>query len=155
MPSSSTANKSDHPGVQRLGIFAGRMNDRALPDEIAGFFDDFVEAFKSFSGARIATRYAVPGIALRADGSVQCLQTREEVERFFQAAVDSYHRDGCRGIRFKDLDVVPMGSRSVLGTVTWELLREEGSALRQWRQSYNLVRVEAGWQILASTYHIG
>jgi hypothetical protein len=55
----------------------------------------------------------------------------------------------------KDLDVVPMGGRSVLGIVTWELLREEGSVLRQWRQSYNLVRVEAGWQILASTYHIG
>jgi len=39
--------------------------------------------------------------------------------------------------------------------VTWELLREEGNVLRQWRQSYNLVRVEAGWQILASTYHVG
>jgi len=49
------------------------MNTRALPDEIAGFFDDFVEAFGTFNG----------------------------------------------------------------------------------RQSYNLVRVEGGWQILASTYHVG
>jgi hypothetical protein len=131
------------------------MSTRTVPGEIAGFFDDFVEAFGSFSGARIATRYLVPGMAVRGDGSIQCLQSRAEVEGFFQTAVDSYHRDGCRGIRFKDLDVVPMGSRSVLGTVTWELLREEGSVLRQWRQSYNLVRVEAGWQILASTYHVG
>jgi hypothetical protein len=130
------------------------MTARALPGEVAGFFDDFVEAFGSFSGARIATRYLVPGVAVRGDGSIQYLQSREEVERFFQAAVDAYHRDGCRGIRFKDLDVVPMGGRSVLGTVTWELLHEEGSVLRQWRQSYNLVRVEAGWQILASTYHV-
>jgi hypothetical protein len=125
-----------------------------LPGEIVGFFDDFVEAFGSFSGARIATRYLVPGVAVRGDGSIQYLQSRAEVEGFFQAAVDAYHRDGCRGIRFKDLDVVPMGGRSVLGTVTWELLGEEGSVLRQWRQSYNLVRVEAGWQILASTYHL-
>jgi len=131
------------------------MKARALPGEVAGFFDDFVEAFSSFSGARIATRYVVPGVALRGDGSIQCLQSRAEVERFFQAAVDAYHREGCRGIRFKDLDVVPMGGRSVLGTVTWELLREDGSVLRHWRQSYNLVRVEAGWQILASTYHVG
>ena len=131
------------------------MNARALPGEVAGFFDAFVEAFSSFSGARIATRYVVPGVALRGDGSIQCLQSREEVERFFQAAVDAYHRDGCRGIRFKDLGVVPMGGRSVQGTVTWELLREDGSVLRHWRQSYNLVRVEAGWQILASTYHVG
>lgn len=127
----------------------------ALADEVAGFFDDFVETFSSFSGVRIATRYAVPGVALRGDGSIQCLQSRVEVERFFQAAVDTYHREGCRGIRFKDLEVVPIGGRSALGTVTWELLREDGSVLRQWRQSYNLVRVETGWQILASTYHIG
>ena len=131
------------------------MNARSLPGEIVGFFDDFVEAFGSFSGARIATRYLVPGVAVRGDGSIQCLQSRPEIECFFQVAVDAYHRDGCRGIRFKDLDVVPMGGRSVLGTVTWELLREEGSVLKQWRQSYNLVRVEAGWQILASTYHVG
>jgi hypothetical protein len=127
---------------------------RTLRDEVAGFFDDFVEAFTSFSGARIATRYLVPGVAVRADGSVQWLQSRPEVERFFQAAVESYHKEGCRGIRFTDLDVVPMGGRSVLGTVTWELLREDGSVLRHWRQSYNLVRVDGGWQILASTYHV-
>jgi hypothetical protein len=131
------------------------MSGRPLRDEIAGFFEDFVEAFGSFSGARIATRYCVPGVALRGDGSLRVLGSREEVERFFQAAVDSYRREGCRGIRFKDLDVVPMGGRSGLGTVTWELLREDGTVLRHWRQSYNLVRVETGWQIFASTYHLG
>ena len=130
------------------------MASRELFEEVAGFFDDFVEAFKSFSGARIATRYLVPGVAVRGDGSIRSLQSREEVERFFQGAVDGYRRDGCRGIRFKDLEVVPIGGRSVLGTVTWELLREDGSVLRPWRQSYNLVRVENGWQILASTYHV-
>jgi hypothetical protein len=131
------------------------MNTRALRDEIATFFDDFVEAIGTFNGGRIAARYFVPGVALRGDGSIQSLESRAEVERFFQSAVDSYRRDGCRGTRFKDLDVVPMGGRSVLGTVTWELLREDRTVLRHWRQSYNLVRVEGGWQILASTYHVG
>ena len=32
-------------------------------------------------------------------------------------------------------------------------LREDGTVLRQWRQSYNLARVERSWQVLASTYH--
>jgi hypothetical protein len=128
---------------------------RTLRDEITAFFDDFVAAFHTFDGARVATRYGVPGIALRGDGSIQTVQSRAEVERFFQAAVDGYRRDGCRGIRFTDLDVVPMGERSALGTVTWELLREDGTVLRRWRQSYNLVRIDAGWQIMASTYHIG
>jgi len=51
----------------------------------------------------------------------------------FQAAVEGYHRDGSRRIRFKDLDVVPMGDGAVLGTVKWELLREDGTVLRRWR----------------------
>jgi hypothetical protein len=114
-----------------------------------------VTAFCSFSGVSIAALYFAPGIALRGDGSIQCLQSRADIERFFQTAVDAYRRDGCRGIRFKDLDVVPLGGRSALGTVSWELLREDGTVLRQWRQSYNLARVEHGWQVFASTYHVG
>ena len=47
-----------------------------------------------------------------------------------------------------------MGGRSAQGTVTWELLREDGSVLRAWRQSYNLARVEGGRQVFASTYHV-
>ncbi|MET0487233.1 MAG: hypothetical protein ABW216_16130 [Candidatus Rokuibacteriota bacterium] len=127
----------------------------AFRDEVSRFFDDFVTAFCSFSGVSIAALYHVPGVALRGDGSIQCLQSRADIERFFQAAIDAYHRDGCRGIRFKDLDVMPIGGRSALGTVSWELLREDGAVLRQWRQSYNLVRVERGWQVFASTYHVG
>ena len=126
---------------------------RDVPADVVAFFDDFVEAFTSFNGARVAARYLVPGVALRGDGSIHCLQSRAEIDQFFQAALESYYRDGCRGIRFRDLEAVPMGSRSVLGTVTWELLRDDGSVLRHWSQSYNLVRVGTGWQILASTYH--
>jgi hypothetical protein len=93
-------------------------------------------------------------VAVRGDGSIQSLQSRPDLEAFFQAAVDGYRREGCRGIRYRDLETVPMGARSALGTVTWELLREDGSVVRQWRQSYNLVRVGNGWQVLASTYHV-
>lgn len=130
------------------------MVSGAPPDAVGEFFDRFVEAFASFSGSRVAALYHVPDIALRGDGSIQCLQSRAEVEGFFQRALDGYRRDGCRAARFRDLDVVEMGGRSVLGTVTWELLGEDGSVLRQWRQSYNLARVEGRWQVFASTYHV-
>jgi hypothetical protein len=130
------------------------MDTKALHDDVARFFDRFVEAFGTFRGPAVATLYFVPGIALRADGSIQSLQSRSEVERFFQAALDGYHGAGCRACRYKDLEVVPMGGRGALGTVTWELLREDASVLRLWRQSYNLVRVDDGWQVFASTYHI-
>jgi hypothetical protein len=59
----------------------------ALRDEVGRFFDDFVTAFCSFSGVSIAALYHVPGVALRGDGSIQCLQSRADIERFFQTAV--------------------------------------------------------------------
>ena len=121
---------------------------------VSAFFDLFVDAFRSFNGARVAELYSVPVVALRGDGVVQLLQSRSEIERFFQAALDRYHRDGCRTCRCKDLDVVPLGSRSVLGSVTWELLSQEGHVVKEWRQSYNLVRVETDWRVFASTYHV-
>ncbi|HET8533395.1 MAG TPA: hypothetical protein VFO08_19735 [Methylomirabilota bacterium] len=125
-----------------------------LHTAVREFFEAFVTAFGSFSGSRVAALYLVPGVALQGDGSVRCLQSREEVGRFFQATLDRYHADGCRACRFKDLEVVPMGGLSVLGTVTWELLRDDGGVLREWRQSYNLVQREGGWRVLASTYHV-
>src|ERR1700730_3818575 len=126
----------------------------AVEHEIHEFFSDFVAAFCTFDGVRIAERYHAPGIALRADGSIDVMQSHAEIEKAFEAAVAGYHRDGCRGLRFQDLHVVPMGAQAALGTVTWELLREDGAVVRRWRQSYNLVRVEAAWMVFASTHHV-
>jgi hypothetical protein len=51
------------------------------------------------------------------------------------------------------LAVVPIGALSALATMDWEMLREDGTVIRRWRQSYNLLRVETEWRILASTFH--
>jgi hypothetical protein len=62
-------------------VMTASNNTLELIAEIAGFFDDFVEAFVSFNGSQVAARYFVPGVALRGDGSIQSLQSRAEVER--------------------------------------------------------------------------
>lgn len=67
---------------------------------------------------------------------------------------DTYPRDGFRDGRFKILEVVPIGGRSVLVTVDWEVLRGDGTVIRGWRQSYSLVRVKGEWLILVSTFHV-
>ena len=38
----------------------------------------------------------------------------------------------------------PIGECSALATVTWKNLRDDGSVARQWRQSYNVVRLADG-----------
>ena len=56
-----------------------------------------------------------------------------------------YHWDGYAGGRFEELQVSPIGERSALATMDWVMLRRDGSLIRKWRQSYNLVRVDSSW----------
>jgi hypothetical protein len=118
------------------------------------FFDRFAAAFATFDAAIVAELFVTPGVALRKDGSIVALTTREDVVRYYQAALDSYRRDECRSCRWAELELTPMGRRSVLAAVTWDLLREDGSVLAQWRQSYGLSYSDAGPKIFASAMHV-
>jgi hypothetical protein len=103
------------------------------------FFDSFSGAFATFDGHAVADLFATPGVALGRDGSIVPLTSRDDVVRYYQSALDRYRRDGCRAARWSQLATTPMGRRSLLATVTWDLLREDGSSAAQWRQSYGLI----------------
>ncbi len=130
------------------------MEKIARSAEAEAFFDRFATAFATFDAAVVAELFATPGVALRKNGSIVALTTREDVVRYYQAALDSYRRDECRSCRWTELELIPMGRRSVLAAVTWELLREDGSLLAQWRQSYGLSYADAGPRIFASAMHV-
>lgn len=117
------------------------------------FFDDFVEAFRSFSGETIAQRYLAPYLAFHSPGSVQVFSDKADIARYFQRIVDGYHAEGCRSCRYKDFEVVPLGSECAVATVTWELLAEDLSVLSAWRESYNLCLVQGRFMVFASTDH--
>ena len=125
-----------------------------LVDEVRAFLELYTREFDSADGPRIAKLYYPPCVTMRGDGSIHCFQSGEELTRFFQGVADTYRRDGYRSGRFSNLEVVPIGGRSALVSVDWELLRADESVIRKWRQSYNLVRTGSGWQILVSTFHL-
>jgi hypothetical protein len=102
------------------------------------YFNRFVRAFAIFDGHQIANLFLAPGVALRRDGSVVAFASQKDVVCYYQAALDHYHREGCRACRWSQLVTVPMGRQSLLATVTWDLLREDGTSVIQWRQSYSL-----------------
>ena len=141
--------------VQTLGVTEEDIRmPTSLASEANAFLEEYNRAFASISGDQIAALYHEPCITVRGDGSVHCMQSRTELARFFQDVADTYYRDGYRNGRFSSLEVTPIGERSALITLDWEMLREDGDLIRQWRQSYNLVRVGAEWQILASIFHL-
>jgi len=125
-----------------------------LVDEVRAFLELYGREFDSADGTRIAKLYHAPCVTVRGDGSIHCFQSGEELTRFFQGVADTYRKDGYRSSRFSKLEAVPIGGRSALVTVDWELLRADESVIRKWRQSYNLVRTGSGWQILVSTFHL-
>lgn len=125
-----------------------------LPTEVQRFFDDFVVAFSAFSGPRIAQRYGVPYVAVDAQGRWRRFESTGGTGDYFEGVVAQYHREGCRSCRYRDLEVLGLGARGALATMTWELLREDGSVLSSWRESYTLVRgAEGRLAVAASVDH--
>ena len=127
---------------------------KALELEMSAFLNHYNETFATYDGDQIAQLYCVPTVTMRGDGSIHCFQSREEIARFFQGVVDTYRGEGAIGGTMHDLEVIAMGERGALATVTWKNLRPDGSLARQWRQSYNVVRFAEGWRILATTFHV-
>jgi hypothetical protein len=125
-----------------------------LVNDVRAFLELYGREFDSADGKRIAKLYHAPCVTMRGDGSIHSFHSQEDLTRFFQGVADSYRKDGSRTGRFSNLEVVPIGARSALVTVDWELLRADESVIRKWRQSYNLLRVGSGWQILVSTFHL-
>lgn len=125
----------------------------SLQQAMTRFFDDFVEAFRHFDGALIARRYLAPYSALHAGGVIDLLATPDDIGRYFQRIVERYHADGCRACRYADMALVAVGTQSAFATVTWDLLRGDGSVLGSWRESYGLTQTSAGWRIVSSMDH--
>jgi len=127
---------------------------KALEVEVSTFLNQYLETFGTYDGDQIASLYCVPTITMRGDGSIHCFQSRDEIARFFPGVADTYQGEGATSGTMHDFEVVPIGERSALATVTWKNLRPDGSVARQWRQSYNVVRFAEGWRILATTFHL-
>ena len=130
------------------------MPKRTMVSEIQAFFEEYTRAFETFDGNRIAALYHAPTVTMRGDGSIHCLQSRDDLAKVFQGVADTYYKDGYRSGTFNNLQVLPIGERSALATMDWDQRRGDGTLIKEWRQSYNVVRIGDGWQILVSTFHV-
>ena len=130
------------------------MVTSSLITELDSLFQAYAEGFHAIDGARIADFFYAPCLTVRGDGSIHCFQSRAEIATFFHAVADTYYKEGMRRSEFKNLEVVPIGGRALLATGQWMFTREDGTLFKQWRQSYNLVRVDGTWRILLSTFHV-
>jgi ketosteroid isomerase-like protein len=130
------------------------MTANSLIAEISSYYKAYADAFHARSGTQIADFYCTPCISMRGDASIHCFQSRPETEKFFQGVADTYYKEGLRRSEIKNLEVVPIGGRSLLASMDWVFYRGDGTLLKEWRQSYNLVRIDGRWRILLSTFYV-
>jgi hypothetical protein len=65
-----------------------------ITKDLEQFFSDYNAAFRTIDGRRIAPFYYAPCLTLRGDGSFLLLQSRQEIEDFFEKVADTYKADG-------------------------------------------------------------
>jgi hypothetical protein len=125
-----------------------------LDVELRAFFESYADAFHADVGS-FCDRFHFPATTVRLDGAVQLFRTKEDALAFFTVAKQRYEAEGCRRWAIHRLAVEPLGSGSAAVTIDWSMLRGDGSPIRGWRQTYNLVGGPRRWKVLLSTLHIG
>ena len=124
----------------------------AVETEIKGLFDSFIEAFATFDGKAVGRFFVSPGVALRRDGALLGFSALNEIEAYYQDALDRYRVAGCCSCRYSDLDIDALSGTCVVAKVSWELARADGTVLSRWRQAYFVSWTAGEWRIFGSAF---
>jgi hypothetical protein len=123
------------------------------PHEERMFFEQYQSAFEQKNWPAFASLFYEPAISVRADGCVMNIPTHSEGVRLYAGVSESWQAEGYARFDIQDFQVFRMGGDSRLVSFLWLMLRENGSLIRCWHQSYQLIRTAQGWRVLASTFH--
>ena len=124
-----------------------------MVEEAKKFFDAYNTIFDSGDMAAFSQLFSEPFISVRPDSAIVSMSTNEIALDFFRDVLNTWKLEGYKYFSTKDYDVTPMGKKSMLVTLTWEMLNENHGLIREWRQSYNLLRVGNQWKVITSTFH--
>lgn len=124
-----------------------------LKREITSFLERYGDAFNRVAADEIAQMYHLPSMTVRGDGSVHVFTEVANIRDFMGTVAKTYYDEGNRASSFDELSVLPVGEQSAVASLRWTLRRDDGTPIREWRQSYNLVRSKGSWQFLLSTFH--
>lgn len=125
-----------------------------MKDEAVAFFNQYRAEFDSANWAGFASLFHEPCLTVRGDGSVRAIQSRQKAASFFASVSDAWRLEGYHRFETINLDVLPIGRSGMLATFDWQMFGKDNILIRQWRQSYQLVRVEGKLQVLTSMFHV-
>lgn len=122
-------------------------------DEIRSFFAHYAERYMAFDVDAVAALYEAPFLAVR-EGRPIHLPDAEAVRQHLVGLMAAYRDAGAAEAAIADLHSVSLGRSSALVTVRWHARAADGSLLRDFFTSYQLLRSGDGsWLILGYVYH--
>ncbi|MCA1703885.1 MAG: nuclear transport factor 2 family protein [Actinobacteria bacterium] len=125
------------------------MSDAA----IERFFETYAERYMVSDIDAVAAMYEAPFLVVRESRPIH-LPDREAVREHLAGLMEAYQNAGAKRATIADLEVTKLDSASVIATVRWNALSEDGALLRDFTVSYQMLRQESdGWRILSYTYH--
>ena len=121
-----------------------------MPKDVAQFFESYRDAFNSLRGDAIAQLYAEPsGIAQH--GNYTHWLNRAPVTENMNALCDIYREKGYVKAEFEPVAYIAQGEQYAVADLRWTIEWDKGEEPWQFNTTYNLVRTNAGWQVLLCT----
>jgi hypothetical protein len=124
-----------------------------MKEGLIQFFDKFVLDFKSFDGAVIANRYVAPYTAISSDKSVSLYKEQKDIEQYFSAILADYQKQDVAYCTYSSFEFLPIGQKSALVTMDWNMMKADGTLVTRWRESYVLILENATLKIVTSIDH--
>ena len=124
-----------------------------LLEQAQAFFKSYAELFTIETISDFSNFFTEPYVSLRSDGRIQSMPTNRSAIEFFKSVLANNLQEGCCSLLTKDYEVNPIGKKGMLVTLTWEMLDSSGCVIREWRQSYTLVKRDEKWYALAAIHH--
>lgn len=120
---------------------------------IERFFETYGERYMASDVDAVAAMYEAPFLAVRESHAIH-LHDGEAVREHLAGLMEAYQKAGAKRVTIADLQVLALDGASVIATVRWNAVSEDGALLRDFTVSYQMLRQEPdGWRILSYTYH--
>jgi len=119
--------------------------------ELGPFFDRYAERYMESDAETVADMCEIPFLALRS-GEAFHLPDREAVVAHFAVNMLAYQSAGADRADIVDIEVQEQGTEAVLATVHWHFRAADGTMIRDFRTSYQLVAADP-WRILSYVNH--
>ena len=103
-----------------------------MVEEAKMFFDEYNTIFDSGDMRAFSRLFAEPFISVRPDGAVANMSTKEIAKQFFSDALKTWKPEEYKFFSTKDYEVTPVGQKSMLVTLTWQMLNVNHGLVPEW-----------------------